>query len=114
MLLDAFPFADIDNGRQDSHPIRCRDRTQADLQRKFSAVLAYTIEIPSSSHGTRLGMGKKFDPIAGVMWPHMLRHKYLNRLPNQFSPFIAEQLIYLPIDHPDNPLLINHQQSVRG
>ncbi len=59
-------------------------------------------------------MGNKFGPIAGVICPHMLRNKYFNRLPNQFSPFIAEQLINLPIHHTDGPLLIYHQQAVRG
>src|SRR5262245_66455889 len=43
----------------------------------------------------------------------MLRYKYFNRLPDQIRPFIAEQLIDLPIHHSNGPLLIHHQQAVR-
>ena len=48
--------------------------------------------------------GQKFVPIAGVMRPDALRDEHFNRLPDQFSPFIAEQLINLPVHHEDGPL----------
>ncbi len=59
-------------------------------------------------------MGEEFVPVAGVLRPDALRHKHFNRLPDQFSPFIAEQVLNLPIHQEDGTPLIHHQHPVRG
>ena len=59
-------------------------------------------------------MSKEFRPVSGMMRPHTLRHKHFNRLPNQFSPFIAEQLLNLLVHQEDGTALIYHQNPIRG
>ena len=113
-LLRQFSFADIHDRRQDPQPIPRPNRIEADLQPKLLSIFSHTIEIPSFSHGTKFGMGEEFFPVAGVLRPDALRHEHFNRLPDQFSPFIAEQLLNLPIHQEDGTPLIHHQHPVRG
>ena len=58
-------------------------------------------------------MGEEFVPVAGMMRPDALRHEHFHRLPDQFSPFIAEQLLNLPVHQEDGPAFIHHQHPVR-
>jgi hypothetical protein len=58
-------------------------------------------------------MCKEFGPVSGVLRPDALRHKDFDRLPDQFSPFVAEQLIDLLIRHENGAAFIYQQHPAR-
>ena len=89
-----------------------RERTQADVHRKLSAIFASTIQFQPRTHGTgtrRCGIPLTMESVGSMK---AFRQEDFQLLPDEFGARVAKQRFHLAIHERDTSSGIDHDQRV--
>ena len=88
--FDAFAVGDVANRAADQRLVAGLERAQADLDGKFLAVLAKTIQVEAGAHLAHAWLGEVAGPKARMPRAEPGRHEHLHRLAEQLRTRVAE------------------------
>src|ERR1700722_3162584 len=112
-VLLFFSIRDIDNGGEHLGPVLGFHGIETNLNRKFAAILAKGIEIPSRAHRPWTWIGYEDRPQCRVMPTKPLRYKHLDRVTQHLLPPITEHSLRLGVDHFNPRIHVGHHHGIR-
>ncbi len=112
-FLQPLALADVANRARNQHSLFGLQRTQADLHRKFVAVLVQGVQFHARAHRPHPRLREKVSAVRRMISPQSLRHQLFDLFSQKLLPRIAKQFFHLRI-HQDNFSLLVHDHDRIG
>jgi len=104
---------DVDDGRQHQRALPRLDRIKADLDGKFRAVLAPSLEIAPLAHRPHRRRRVEKPAMLGVNGAEPLRQQHVDTFADQLGAVIAELPFQFGVRQHDRAGRIDHQNAAR-
>ncbi len=111
--LDPLAIADVANCGSDEQPSSIIDRAQADFDRKFTAVLAATMQFQPLAHGSGANVAKEGVPIGHVALAEALRQQVLDWPSDDLVVWVLKQRGDLSIGESNDARRIDQYHRIR-
>ena len=112
LLFQDLSIRDVANRAEHQNPVFSFEGAEADLDGKFAAVFAQTVERQSGADGSHFGTFEKGLPVLRMFTAKALRHQHLHRFSQQLGPAVFEELFRLGIDENDFSFFVDDDAGV--
>ena len=106
------PQRRVANGRDDEQAFVRRDGAQADLDRKFVAVLVAAVERAAGAHRARLRMRREALAMAGMCFSETLRQQSFDPCADELRGAVAERVLDLGVREHDRAVGVDDDGRV--